>query len=291
MTIGNRACGTISKLQKIKAKYTKSKKMNHPLVSIGLPVYNGEKYLEEALDSLLSQTFKDFELIISDNASTDKTGDICQCYLEKDDRVRYYRSETNLGMHRNWNYVFELSSGKYFKWAAHDDLYAPQFVEKCVDILDRDASVVLCSTRTKIVNENGQFLKNYDVFVTADLLKPHERFYNMLAVDHWCFQIFGVIRSDVLKETPLHGYYFGSDRNLLAELCLHGRVYEVPEYLFLRRDHPAASTSLETLHHWEKLVSYNPTKSSQTKFLGIRRTYEYAVSISRARPTALALEI
>jgi hypothetical protein len=104
----------------------------------------------------------------------------------------------------------------------------------------------------------------------------------MLAVDHWCFPIFGVIRSDVLKDTPLHGSYFGSDRNLLAELCLHGKLYEVPEYLFFRRDHPAASTSLETLNHWERLVSYNPTGSSQTRFLAARRIYEYAASIYRS---------
>lgn len=254
--------------------------MIRPVLSIGLPVYNGENYLREAIDSLLSQTFDDFELIISDNASTDRTSEICQYFMGKDKRIRYFRSETNLGMHKNWNRVFELSSGKYFKWAAHDDLYAPQFLAKCVDILNQDKTMVLCSTRTKIIDEAGNFLRDYDVFVKTDSFSPHDRFYNMLAVDHWCFQIFGVIRSDVLAETPLHGYFFGSDRNLLAELSLRGRVYEVPEYLFLRRDHIAASAR-QASNHWERLINYNPTGASQTKFLGVRRIYEYAASIYR----------
>jgi glycosyltransferase involved in cell wall biosynthesis len=257
-------------------------KVASPILSIGLPVYNGEDYLGLALDSLLAQTFNDFELIISDNASTDGTRDICECYSKKDDRIRYYRSDTNLGMHRNWNRVFELSSGKYFKWAAHDDLYTPRFLEKCVDVLDHDESVVLCYSRTKIINETGQFVRDYDVFLKTDSSKPYDRFYNMLAVDHWCFPIFGVIRSDILKDTPLHGYYFGSDRALLAELCLHGRVCEIPEYMFLRRDHPNASTSFANLNHWERLISFNPTKSSQATYLGPRRIYEYTASIHRS---------
>ena len=93
-----------------------------PLVSIGMPVFNGEDYVEAALDSILTQTFTNFELIISDNASTDRTEEICNDFADSDDRIRYYRQEKNLGAAANFNRVFELSSGKYFKWAAHDAL-------------------------------------------------------------------------------------------------------------------------------------------------------------------------
>jgi glycosyltransferase involved in cell wall biosynthesis len=252
----------------------------NPRVSIGLPVFNGENYLEEALESLLAQSFVNFELIISDNASADRTQEICHTYMLQDKRVRYYRNQTNLGVHKNWNRVFELSSGEYFKWAAHDDLYAPEFVERCVDALDKDPSIVLCFTKTKIIDEQGRNLRDYQFDIDTNSPRPHERFYNMLSVNHWCFQIFGVIRSNVLRMTPLHGNYFGSDRNLLAELSLYGPVYEIPEILFFRRDHRQSSNQL-AMGKWERLVAYNPTRSSQTHFLALRRFREYAASIRR----------
>src|SRR2546426_6424374 len=120
-------------------------------VSIGLPVFNCDPLLRQAVDSLLTQTYSDFELVISDNASTDGTEAICREYAAKDHRVRYYRGERNRGAVWNWNRVFELSGGEYFKWAAHDDLCAPDYVERCVEVLDRDPSVVLCYAETVLI--------------------------------------------------------------------------------------------------------------------------------------------
>jgi glycosyltransferase involved in cell wall biosynthesis len=119
-------------------------KKKNSLVSIGMPVCNGAKFITEALDSILNQTFENFELIVSDNASTDETGKICREYMAKDSCIRYYRSKQNFGAAWNFNHVFKLSSGKYFKWAAHDDVIAPDFPLKCVEVLERDPSVVLC---------------------------------------------------------------------------------------------------------------------------------------------------
>ncbi len=130
-----------------------------PRVSVGLAVYNGENYLREAIDSILAQTFTDFELILSDNASTDKTQEICLEYAAKDKRIRYYRNDQNIGGIRNQIRTVELSRGEYYKLAAHDDVCAPDFLEKCVEVLDRDPSVVLCYPKTKIIDENGNFLK------------------------------------------------------------------------------------------------------------------------------------
>jgi glycosyltransferase involved in cell wall biosynthesis len=115
-----------------------------PRVSIGLPVYNGERFLKDALDSILSQTYRDFELIISDNASSDHTEEICRRYAARDERVRYYRYDNNVGAARNFNRVFQLSRGEYFKWAAHDDICSPGFLQRCVKILDSDTAVVVC---------------------------------------------------------------------------------------------------------------------------------------------------
>src|SRR5512139_3267591 len=120
-----------------------------PRVSIGVPVYNGENFLKDALDSLLAQTFKDFEIVIADNVSTDQTEEICRSYAAKDARIRYYRNETNIGAGPNHNRVFELSRGEYFKWVCHDDMCAPEFLERCIEVLDRDPSVVLCHAETR----------------------------------------------------------------------------------------------------------------------------------------------
>src|SRR5215831_2826377 len=124
-----------------------------PLLSVGLFVYNGERFLEEALRSILDQTFTDFELIISDNASTDRTGEIAEAYSKRDDRIRYHRSEKNMGAGWNARRVYELATRKYFKWAAVDDLVEPDFLRRCVEVLERDSGSVLAHTRTKEVDE------------------------------------------------------------------------------------------------------------------------------------------
>jgi glycosyltransferase involved in cell wall biosynthesis len=209
-----------------------------------MPVFNGEKYLREALDSLLSQTYQNFELIISDNASTDQTPQICREYAAKDSRIRYYRNKKNIGAPKNYNRVFELSSSEYFKWAAYDDVHAPEYLEKCVAILDRDPSIVLCHSRTARIDEYGKVVGNYDhrSLMKISSWKSHERFGDLISIRNPCWYIFGVIRSSVLKMTRLHGSYIGADRNLLAEIGLLGRMHEIPEYLFFRRDHPQAYT-------------------------------------------------
>jgi glycosyltransferase involved in cell wall biosynthesis len=249
-------------------------------VSIGLPVFNGEKYLAEALDSILAQTFADFELIISDNASTDRTPEICRAYTARDSRVRYFRNETNLGAARNFDRVFELSSGEYFKWAAHDDVCAPEFLERCVKVLDQDASVVLCHPRTTIIDEQGRPMFRYIVKLDTDSTRPHERFREVIGVRHWCFQVFGVARASVLRMTPLIAGYTGSDRNLLAELGLFGRIHEIPEYLFFRRDHPQTSTSMFPDNR-KRMAWFDPTRAGWVRFPSWLKFRGYFMSVMR----------
>src|SRR5581483_7973034 len=124
--------------------------MTNPKVSIGLPVYNGENYLAQAIECLLAQTFSDIELIISDNASTDGTEAIARDFAARDRRVRYVRQPLNRGAGWNFSETFRLAQGEYFKWAAHDDLCAPTFIERCVKVLDVDRELVLCFSRSAV---------------------------------------------------------------------------------------------------------------------------------------------
>ena len=211
-----------------------------PTLSIGLPVYNGEKYLDQAIESILRQTYSNFELIISDNGSTDGTQKICEHYLSKDERIRYYHNQTNLGAAWNFNHVYHLSSGKYFKWVSDDDLMDTDLLTKCVAVLEKDISIILCHPMAIIIDERGNALEEYNPHLATDSLHPHKRFRDLLR-GHKCFEIFGVIRSESLRKTPLIGNFSHGDGILLARLSLIGRFYQLPEYLFFPRKHDQQS--------------------------------------------------
>jgi glycosyltransferase involved in cell wall biosynthesis len=218
-------------------------------VSIGLPVYNGERYLEAGIRSILSQTFTDFELIVSDNASTDRTEQICRTFAAGDSRVRYARSDQNRGLAWNWNRVFALSSGEYFRWSAHDDLADPRFLAAAVAVLDRDPAVALCYSKEQFIDEAGQVLRgNHVALSRAGSPRPQDRFGDLILIDHWCLPIFGLIRASVLRATAGYGSFVASDRVLLAELALHGRFHEIPEVLFMFRFHREQSIQALAFH-------------------------------------------
>lgn len=246
-------------------------------VAIGIPVYNGENFLGQCLDSLLKQTFADFEIVISDNASSDGTRGICERYAAKDSRIHYYRNETNLGPGPNYNRVVHLSRGEYFKWAAHDDLHAPDYLEKCIRFLDHHPEVVLCHSKTCFIDGDGNKIGIYDDKLKTDSLYPHVRF-RALIMNVKCFDIFGVIRLDTLRKTPLHGSFGHADGSLLTRLGLMGAFYEVPEYLFLNRDHPEKSIyKYSTFRDYS--VFYDPKNEGKILFPRWRLGYEYVKSV------------
>lgn len=255
-----------------------------PRVSIGLPVFNGENYLEKTLDSILAQKYSNFELIISDNASTDRTQQICIAYAAKDKRIRYYRNKRNLGVSKNFNRVFKLSSGEYFKWAAHDDLLTPGFLLKCVNVLDQNPSIVLCHSKTGIIDENGKLVGIYKYKLRFDSKKQHERFGNIIWMLYptWVL-IFGLIRASSLSMTPLFGNYIGSDRNLLAEISLIGRIHEVPEVLFYRRAHPQSYTDKRHSSRYARVYDRIDwwTKTNRLTFPYWKNCLEYFQSVRR----------
>ena len=250
-----------------------------PAVSIGLPVFNGEKYLPHALDTLLGQTFSDFELIISDNASTDRTEQICLEYQGRDSRIIYHRQNENKGAAVNYNSVFQLSRAKYFKWAAADDMCGPEMLEQCVSILDSHPDAVLCYPKTNIIDEYGHVIRSYDDQWELSSPEPAERFCILLRHLRECNAVFGLIRSDVLARTPLIGNYISSDSCLLAELSLHGRFHELPERLFYRREHPEASSVDRSID--KQLEFFDPTLSNKIVLQQWRRLWERLRSVWR----------
>ena len=221
-----------------------------PSLSIGLPVFDGEAYLGAALDALLAQTYGDFELIVSDNASTDGTQAIARAAAARDPRVRYERAAVNVGALANFNAVFRKARGRYFKWAAADDLVAPTCLERAVAALERDPAVILCHSDTRIIDAAGATVGDY-VYAPGHAADPRPslRFADVLREDRWCFALFGVMRSAALRSTQLLPSLVGADRVLLAELALRGRFAIVPEPLFLNRDHPARAVRRFPAHH------------------------------------------
>jgi len=254
-----------------------------PRVSIGLPVYNGQRYLQKALESLLAQTFCDFEIIISDNASSDATPEICRDYAARDPRIRYVRHDTNRGAAWNFNYVFSLARGVYFKWHAHDDMLEPSFLERSVAALDRDPQVVVAHARTRVIDEAGATLYIYDEYLRTESPLPSVRFRDLICIGHPCFQVFGLMRADVLRRTPLIGNYVPSDRILLARLGLLGTFYEAPEPLFISRRHPAQSVRAAKLR--ARAAWFDPANDGKIVMPYFRTLYEYVKAI---RETPLA---
>ena len=260
--------------------------MSRPTISIGLPVYNGERYLARSIESLLSQSFGDFELIISDNASTDRTYEICKGFAAKDKRIRYYRNEANLGAAPNYNRVFELSSGRYFKWASHDDLYAPQCIGRCFEMIEAaPPEVVLCYPKTVLIDEEDNEIKKYDDMMDIRLSVPHERLRHILKNLWLCNAVFGLIRIDALRMTRKIGSFFASDVILLCELGLLGQFWEVPEYLFLRRFHSDMSRQAHCAAT-DVAAWFDPANKGKLIMPQCRFFFEYLKAINRSPLTS-----
>lgn len=220
------------------------------LVSIGIPVRNGDRYIEQALDSIVAQTYERIEVVIGDNQSTDCTEAICRRYAAADGRIRYVRHRGNIGAGPNHNFVLEQSAGEYFRWATHDDVCAPELIERCVDILESRPEVVLAYPRTRLIDADGRSLGNYDKGGPWEGPTPSARLENLLLrvpnLLHKCYPIYGLMRSTVLRETPLIAPYNSSDAVLLVEMALRGHYNEIPEYLFFSRRHEDSSLRANT---------------------------------------------
>ena len=244
-------------------------------LSIGLMVYNGEEHLAEQIESLLRQTFDHFDLIIGDNASTDRTEEICRDFAARDRRIRYIRRDRNYGATQNANLLFGVAQSRYFKFAAHDDVHAPNYLERCIAVLEDRPEFILCHTGTVLIGQHGERLPRDTTtgqFIDwsgrgwpldpperrIGSVEPHERYHDILHRTKLASEFWGVMRRDALARTPLLRSYFGSDRPLLACLALQGRFHVVPEELFYLRRHPAHATSQSMRERAEVVIPAAP---------------------------------
>lgn len=210
--------------------------MSAPLISIGMPVYNGERYLREAVDSVLAQDFGDFELILCDNASTDATPEICRDYVARDPRVRYEPSDRNRGAAWNYNRAVDLARGTYFRWMPADDRLAPTCLRRCMEVFEASGpGVALVYPKTSLIDADGQPDGDYEDRAADDSPQPHRRLRTLLRNLELCNAVLGLTPRETLLSTRRIGPWSASDQTLLHEFALRGRIVEVPERLFFRR--------------------------------------------------------
>ncbi len=232
---------------------------SHPNVSIGLPVRDGARYLDEAIRSILNQTYQDFELVISDNASTDRTEAIAREWAAADARVRYARNPADIGAAPNFHQCFRMARGRYFKWAAHDDLLHPKYLELCVEALEMSPEIVLAHTSAEQIDGEGTLIGHIPNIADVNSDDPVQRFTNVVTEERLNLPIFGVMRSDVLATTSLHGSFFAAARVELAEMALRGPFVWIDDPLFVHRNHSGAS--VRAIHdEQERRLWYDPAR-------------------------------
>jgi glycosyltransferase involved in cell wall biosynthesis len=250
-----------------------------PEVSVGMPVYNGERYLRDAVASILAQTFTDFELIISDNASTDSTATICDELASTDFRIKYIRQPKNIGAVRNFDYVAAAAKGRYLKWAAANDICHPSMLASCVEVLRREKDVAVCYGRTCLIDGVGREIGPYQYDLSLEQDRPSERFIELRSRMNLNNAQHGVIRVDLLRQTRQQRLYRDGDLIFMAELALYGKFRRLPDVLFYRRmDEGAASRFLS-----DKELQYflNPS-SKRSRFNAWRRTFDCVWSVLRS---------
>ncbi|MEZ5353548.1 MAG: glycosyltransferase family 2 protein [Bryobacteraceae bacterium] len=255
---------------------------NSPRVSIGLPVFNGERFLPLALEGLLGQTYKDFELILCDNASTDGTEKICREFAARDERIRYYRNETNEGAAANFNKTVHLARGEYFKWSSDDDVCSANFLEECVAVLDSDRAAVLVYAKTSCIDEEGKVVGRLFRDVRAADPDPAVRLGEILSDKaKSCQGIFGLMRTEALRKTPLLQGWWASDRNILARLALAGRLVEIDSAEFFFRTHSGRSTR-EYPTPQAHSVWFDPKNKGRAVFPRWRLASDYVTAVREA---------
>jgi glycosyltransferase involved in cell wall biosynthesis len=256
------------------------------LVTVGLPVYNSERYLRQSLDSLLAQTYRNFVLIISDNASTDNTAQICQQYAAADPRIEYSRNEANIGNPRNFNRVAQLAKTRYLKWSTADDFWEPSFLERALDVMERDPTIALCYPQAVLVDADGRNPRNYDDVLHLIQDDPADRFLMLLDKIKLAHQHLGLIRMSHLHRTQLLGTHVASDINLLAELSLYGKFFELPHRLFFRRFHKDSGS-------WKRGDAEHEARryhASGTKAVGFSKWHRHRRFFSAVQRAPLPLQ-
>jgi glycosyltransferase involved in cell wall biosynthesis len=213
-----------------------------PLVAVGLAVYNSERFVSRSIECLLAQTYTDFVLFISDNASTDSTGEICRSYASRDPRIRYSRNATNLGMVGNYNLLFSYCKSKYFRWATADDFWEKDMLADAVEVMEADPSIAIAYPRAIIVDEGEKELRRWADKLHLMQDDPCSRFLDTLEYIGLVHHHLGLMRSETVRRTRLLGRHVGSDVGFIAAMSLYGKFYQIPKYQMYRRVHEDSSS-------------------------------------------------
>ncbi|MFV1990354.1 MAG: glycosyltransferase family 2 protein [Acidimicrobiales bacterium] len=251
------------------------------LVTVGMPLYNAERYLDEAVKSVLRQSFDGFQLVMSDNASTDGTLERCHYWAKRDARIVVLESESNRGAAWNYNRTVEAATGKYFRWQAHDDRCEPDMLRQLVECFARDPSIVLAFAFTRLIDADGNEIRQLNDKLGIDSDRAAERYRMMVRNLRDCNAVFGLIDRSVLLTTKMIGPYSSSDRALLYELALRGRFAEVPDHLFERRRH--LNSSLRASKSRKDLATWFDTGARRgLAFPGLRLLRRHAQNLQSA---------
>ena len=253
--------------------------------------------MAEAIESVQAQTFADFELVISDNASTDATEEICRGAAARDSRIHYHRAEVNGGAPWNFNNTVAHSSGEYFKWLAHDDAIGPTYLEQTLAVFEHDAGVVLCHARTGIIDGQGQLVIDPDSPTAWEMQgvsagvearrhkrvrspRASERLLGVLLDSIRCHEVFGLVRREAMNKTGLHHAYCSGEKVYLAEMSLLGRFHQVPEVLAFSRWHPERFSSNASAR--QQMLHMNPAAARRRWPMPrqVRSTYGYFEAIA-----------
>lgn len=255
--------------------------MSEPHISVGLPVFNGAAFLGAALDSILSQDTQDFEIVISDNASTDGTQELCEAYARVDRRIRVFRQARNIGAPANWNFVARAAHGTYFKWASASDLCAPRLLSACAERLDSVPDAVLAYPRTVYIDDEGRETggSKRDLEILDPC--PAARFKRVSAGLSINNAQQGLIRHSALMATRLDRLYPGGDLVLMAELALLGKFVLVPERLLLRRASPEHWTANRSAFDVDRM--FWPDGPPRLRLVNVRRHLDYLRTALTAR--------
>jgi glycosyltransferase involved in cell wall biosynthesis len=251
-----------------------------PRVSVGMPAYNGTRYIQAAIESILRQTFTDLELIVQDNASTDQTVALCEEIAKSDPRLRVIRNPVNLGVNPNYRKVAQNARGEYFKWHSANDLIDPDYLARCVEVLDTRRDVVLAFGRTVLFQTDTEGGTPYDDNMNVEEDDPLARFHRAVAELRLNNMINGLIRRDVLMKTSVHPDYYSSDNVVLSELALAGKIVLVPETRFFRRMDKHSATRLQSATA-VRLAHY-PTHRFGSLFQAWRLQLGYFGAVSRS---------
>lgn len=230
-----------------------------PRVVVGLPVYNGKKFIGAAIESHLSQSFGDFLLVVSDNGSTDETPAICEAYAAKDPRVQVWRSPQNRGILWNHRRVLEAitSPDQYFRWAGADDILEPGLLQLMVDTLDLrpDASAVMSNTRN--IDDEGRIIGAMSRALDLQSPSVSQRAWDLLMARFQHIVAYGLMRASVLQSMRTGPHYFGWDEIFIWELTLRGQIVQPEGPALLRRFHPGSISRVKTAKELRKWVEPN----------------------------------